>query len=133
MRIEVPSMAPSDFAAIARKVYEKRKQGYKKKSWARTDKDICSSFLGTSFAICAELWNLINPLVIVSKDATPEHLLWGLLLMKLYSTERAHARLVGGVDEKTFRKWSWLFVHAIASLDKEVVSLKLCCFCVFFV
>jgi hypothetical protein len=34
MRIEVPSMTPSDFAAIARKVYEKGKQGYKKKLWA---------------------------------------------------------------------------------------------------
>jgi hypothetical protein len=34
IRIKVPSMTPSDFSAIARKVYEKRKQGYKKKLWA---------------------------------------------------------------------------------------------------
>jgi hypothetical protein len=39
-------MTPSDFASIARKVYEKRKQGYKKKSWARTGKDIVVHFWG---------------------------------------------------------------------------------------
>jgi len=44
MRIEAPSTTPSDCAAIAQKVCEKRKQGRKKKSWAQTDKDICSSF-----------------------------------------------------------------------------------------
>ena len=42
--------------------------------------------------------------------------------MKIYGKERNLCSLAGGVDKKTFRKWAWLFVDAIASLESEVVS-----------
>lgn len=44
--------------------------------------------------------------------------------MKVYGTEAVHHRLAGCPDEKTFQKWAWLFVHAIARLEGIVVSLK---------
>ena len=55
---------------------------------------------------------------------TPDHLLWGLMLLKLYAFETQHAGMVG-VDEKTFRKWSMIAIEKIADLHDEVVSLHL--------
>jgi hypothetical protein len=44
------------------------------------------------------------------------------MFMKLYCSETVHCIIAGGeVDEKTFRKWSWIFVDAIAALHFEVV------------
>ena len=51
--------------------------------------------------------------------AVPKHLLCGLLFLKMYGTEHAHAML-SGMDEKSQSKWQWLSVNAIASL--KIVS-----------
>lgn len=56
------------------------------------------------------------------KGVQPKHLLWGLLFLTTYDTEENLAQRVGNVDEKTFRKWSRLFVDAISYLECEVVS-----------
>lgn len=53
----------------------------------------------------------------------PENLLWALLFLKLYGKEATLSSLVGGVDEKTFGKWVWLYVSALSSLESFVVSL----------
>jgi hypothetical protein len=50
------------------------------------------------------------------------HLLWALMLLKLYATEATLCALAGGVDKKAFCKWSWRFVVAIAELTPDVVS-----------
>jgi len=52
----------------------------------------------------------------------PKHLFWGLLFLQVYDTEENLAQSVGEVDEKTFQKWSHLFVNAISYLECEVVS-----------
>jgi len=44
--------------------------------------------------------------------------------LKQYSTEQTHAAQVGA-DEKTFRKWAWLYTGALAKLAPRLVSLKL--------
>ena len=49
-----------------------------------------------------------------------------MMFMKIYSQEHIHASLAG-VDEKTFRKWSWIFIDAIAGLEYEVVRILKCC------
>jgi hypothetical protein len=123
MRIEIPTITPDAYATIAREVFAKRNKGYKNKTTKWIDKEICESLIGTSFEVCSELWNLINPLVTISPDAKPKHLLWALLFLKNYCIEKINARLVGGVDAKTFRKWSWLFVEGVAKLKDSVVSL----------
>ena len=52
----------------------------------------------------------------------PRHLLWSLLFLKLYGSEHVRACLTM-VSEKTFRKWSWVFVKLLSEL--KVVRLIL--------
>ena len=53
----------------------------------------------------------------------PEHMLWALMLLKQYSVTLSLAKTVR-VDEKTFRKWSWIYLEAMAELDRDVVCTK---------
>jgi hypothetical protein len=50
-----------------------------------------------------------------------KHLLWGLLFLKLYNSEPVNC-LVADCDEKTFRKWVWIILEALADLEPYVVS-----------
>jgi len=86
--------------------------------WRFTD------MFGTSPAVVAWIWNRLKPYETLDEPGRmePKHMLWGLLLMKVYGKEEQMLALAGGVDNKTFRKWAWLFVDAIASLEPEVVS-----------
>ena len=83
------------------------------------------SFFGTSPHVCVQLWDLLNPFEEMAPDnpgLQVEHLLWALLFLKLYAEESVHCGLVGGVDKKTFRKWSWLFIEYISFLETDLVS-----------
>ena len=40
-----------------------------------------------------------------------KHLMWALYFMKVYGNEENNSNFAGGVDEKTFRKWSHIFVE----------------------
>jgi len=90
--------------------------------WRFTD------MFGTSPAVVAFIWNRLRPYETLDETAgmQPKHMLWGLLLMKVYGKEEQHCALAGGVDKKTFRKWAWLFIEAISSLEPEVVSSFYC-------
>ena len=79
------------------------------------------SFFGASSKVCALLWHFVD--LSEYPSAAPKHLLWALLFMKIYSTEDIHASMAGGVDPKTFRKWTWIVVRAIADLETEFVRL----------
>jgi hypothetical protein len=78
------------------------------------------SHFGTCASICCDLWNMIAANTI--DKAKPFHLLWGLMLLKLYCAEAVLCTLAGGVHEQTFRKWAWLFVDKISELQYRVVS-----------
>ena len=81
------------------------------------------AMFGISAEICSHLWKMIDPCdFTMGKGAKTCHLLWALMLLKLYATEATLCALAGGVDEKTFRKWSWRFVSAIAELTPNVVG-----------
>ena len=82
-----------------------------------TDSRFCAHF-GTSAVVCVDLWNMIGPI----DGRKPVHLLWGLMLLKLYCAESVLCTLAGGVHEQTFRKWAWLFVNKISELQYRVVS-----------
>ena len=75
---------------------------------------------GTTPGICAHLWTKISDTL--PNGAKFVHLLWGLLFLTVYSNERVLSALVGGVDEKTFRKWQWAVVSSKSLLKPEVVS-----------
>lgn len=72
--------------------------------------------------VCCILWNEVKPHSTMPNGVEPKHLLWGLIFLNIYDTEENIALRVGDVDEKTFRKWSHLFVDAISYLECEVVS-----------
>lgn len=71
------------------------------------------SFFGISPEVCAKLWRLLTEKPTNSK---PKHLLWSLLFLKCYNVEHVNASIVE-VDEKTYRKWTWIFVNQLAELD----------------
>ena len=84
------------------------------------------AYFGADPEICADIWQMINPPEEVSRYARPMHLLWGLLLMKVYATEEVLSG-IAGVTEKTFRKWAWKFIKEVADLSYSLVS---CCACI---
>ena len=75
------------------------------------------AFFGTSPTTCFVVWNML--LARRPRKSTPEHLLWALLLLKQYSIESVNAALVG-VSEKTFRKWSYIFIRLLAHIQMVI-------------
>lgn len=71
------------------------------------------AFFGTSPEVCAILWNKLSEQR--PQNSSPVHLLWGLMLLKQYQIESVNSTLVG-VTEKTFRKWSMLYIGLLADL-----------------
>ena len=76
---------------------------------------------GTTPAICVILWDMITPDENMPKGFKCCHLLWALMFLKLYASEHVLCSMAE-CDEKTFRKWAWLFVFALADLEPEYVS-----------
>ena len=81
-----------------------------------------TEFFGTSYDVCEDVWRRINPTENVHPNAKPKHLLWALLFLFNYCTEKINCKLVGIRDPKTYRYWTWMFVDAIADLEGELVS-----------
>ena len=96
----------------------KKKASYRHKSDShmRTFKQ----WFGCSPAVLMKCWLLLVKYNRLESGATPSHLLWACLFLKVYGKESIHAALAG-CDEKTFRKWSWTMIEAIAYLESEVV------------
>ena len=69
---------------------------------------------GIKAEMCAILWGLCLPFLPV--DASPIHLLWTLYFLKHYNTECVNAAFVK-CDEKTFRKWCWIMIGVLSSLE----------------
>ena len=75
------------------------------------------SYFRTSPSICVKIWEKIDPYNAIEYGRVEfKHLLWALMFMKIYSSENILASLAG-CDEKTFRKWVWIFIHEIANLE----------------
>ena len=98
--------------------------GRSKKAVSAAEQQRFRAMFGTSPEICSLLWDHLDPPNSMPNEVKAFHLLWGLMFLKLYASEVVHCAIAGGVDEKTFRKWSWLFVSAIADLSPNVVSLN---------
>ena len=79
------------------------------------------STFGTSSIVCCRVWKLLQLDRRSLKIVTPDHLLWGLILLKVYSFETINAGMTG-TDEKTFRKWSRFAIKRVADMHEDVVS-----------
>jgi hypothetical protein len=78
---------------------------------------------GSTSEICAHVWDNLLEHEFLPVGSRKEHVLWALMLLKQYSEpESVHCSRVGGVDEKTWRKYAWDFVDEIAALESKVVS-----------
>lgn len=71
----------------------------------------------------ATIWRMMEEHEFFPEGGGMVHMMWGLLLMKTYGTENMLCTTTG-VDEKTFRKWAWQFISAIADLEPVVVSCQ---------
>jgi hypothetical protein len=85
-----------------------------------------TAMFGIMPVVCVDIWcRLGNDTETLDKNgANPVHLLWALMLLKLYATEVVLAVTIAGCDEKTFRKWSWHFVRGLADLEGSVVCCR---------
>ncbi|KAL9183038.1 hypothetical protein ACHAXT_004825 [Thalassiosira profunda] len=95
------------------------RQGYHRRMSIRRYK----AHFGIVPGVCADIWAMINPREEISPYAKPVHLLWGLMLMKVYSTEEVLSG-IAGVTEKTYRKWAWTFIRATSDLSYSVIRLE---------
>jgi len=85
------------------------------------DQRFCATY-GMTASICATLWHMVKPETTMPKGAHPVHLLWCLVFLNIYATEAVLCTMAGGVDEKTFRKSSWMFVDELSYLKDSVVT-----------
>ena len=72
------------------------------------------SLFGTSPDVCTKLWKYIGESKL--KKSLPVNLLWGLMLFKVYASEHIKC-CIALVDEKTFRKWSEIFMKLLADIS----------------
>ena len=109
----------NDVLRIARRIWGR--DGRRQRSPETEDLEF-RSFFGCSVAVFLSLWSLLGTTDTIPTGGTMTHLLWTLLFLKVYSNAKSLCALVGGVDPETFRKWTWLFIPAIANLEPLVVS-----------
>ena len=95
-----------------------------KRATSSEEKDFRSHF-GCSPPVCATLWNHLQVTDLSPQGGTLDHLLWALMFLKIYGKQRQMCTLAGGVDQDTFRKWTWLFLNAIVQLEPLVVRICL--------
>jgi len=86
-------------------------------------------FFGCGALVALQVWSLLFTTGTIPLGGTLMHLLWTLLLLKVYPKSAVLARLCGA-DAKTIRKYVWGeidasaigFIEAIANLEPLVVS-----------
>lgn len=62
---------------------------------------------------CSYIWEEINEEL--PNGASPMHLLWTLMFLKSYNTEEVNRAIIQA-DEKTIRKWIWIFIDKISRM-----------------
>ena len=114
--VTMPLPSPTDFESLGRQL-----AGYSRSTSARIRHERFNACYGVNSIIVSVVWSMLIDNQFCSPSPNPVHILWALLFLKLYDTTPKLAALAG-CDEKTFRKWSWFYVGAIASLHHLVVS-----------
>ena len=83
-------------------------------------------FFGTSAIVAMVVWNLLVETHLLPEGGAILHLLWALFFMNEYPKQSPACSAAGGsdgaIDPKTWRKYIWPFVYAIADLESTVVS-----------
>jgi len=111
MRIPVK---PSAFMQLGRRITHRANE-----RCFRSELRRFRAFFGVSPSTCALAWGKLESHCFVPR-AKAVHFLWALLFLNLYDTEEVIAGFLG-VDEQTYREWSWYIIAAIARLVPFVV------------
>ena len=86
-------------------------------------------FFGVGALVAIAAWNLLTVNNFVPDDGTILQFLWALFFMKMYPKQGLACSAAGGrdgaVDPKTFCKYVWPFIYALADLESIVVSKSL--------
>ena len=79
--------------------------------------------IGVKWHICAIIWEMIYPDLFTQNGPhiKREHLLWCLVFLKNYSKNSRDAKICK-TTYKTFSKWVWIVMTAIADIESDVVS-----------
>lgn len=110
---------PSAFVYIAKKALHRTETD---RSFDKEYRRFRAHF-GASPRTCAILWKKLVDHGILPQGRKPVHLLWALYFLNRYEIEEVAAATFG-VDEETFRNWSWKLVVAIAKLKPSIVSMR---------
>ena len=84
-----------------------------------TDRRRFVALFGVSATISATVWNLLPS---QPDGGQRHHFLWALMFLKQYSSENVHA-MIANVDEKTFRKWCWLYLRELENMSVVATSM----------
>lgn len=112
-------ITPADFLALGTRIINKGDTGRR-----RNELPVFLSHFGTNPDVCADLWSLLitsDYIIDFSVKILPKHLFFGLHRLWCNETETRSAKFFQ-VDEKTFRKWSWIIINATSQLSYDVVS-----------
>ena len=109
---------PEDVLYKARRIWSRDPN----KARATTSEDTeFRGHFGCGLMVFLTLWNLLVTTDLLPAGGIIKHLLWTLLFMKVYGSQKVLCSLCGGVDVETFRKWTWLFIAAVSDLESLVV------------
>lgn len=86
----------------------------------KKDRDF-ESFFGVTEEQCAVTYNLCT----WPDGITLDHLLWGLLFLKVYATTSVLMRLAGAGSRATFRKKVWIVLGVLRAQSESLVSFHL--------
>jgi hypothetical protein len=84
-------------------------------------------YFGGSVHTAINAWKLLNEHNKLDEGSEVSHMLWSMYFMKCYPrTQEACAAAgqadSGAVDPKTWKKYVWPMIYALADLEAEVVS-----------
>ena len=86
------------------------------------------SLFGVGASVVADLWCRCESERLFQRGTRPKHLLWALLMMKVYPSESVIAGMVSAT-RKCMRKWVWPCIQAISDLFPLLVSDRLVFLC----
>ena len=86
-------------------------------------------FFGVGCAVVAILWRMLGEHDLIPEGGKIVHLIWTLHFFRAYP-KTGHVCAVacglgGNIDPKTYRKYVWQFIYAIADAESIMVSCLL--------
>jgi len=123
-RTRMSTPVASDFILVGKDI--QNKAGRPIGSMGTEDRNFREIFGAGPFVV-AKLWTLMTDQDLIPPDGKIEHLMWTLHFLKAYPRQGAVCYTVGGssgaIDPKTFRKYMWPFIHAMANLESVLVIM----------